>query len=134
MRRTSCHCMWPACPHKIMWHFCSACSACLQQNGDAEAGHTQGRKWHGTPACLPCRENRGDTFHVQVQGIKDISVQSSVSLQHLPYNAELETALPKELQSPPRLRQAEGGRDRRCCQGLPRLLRRQPVQVPAPPQ
>ena len=34
-----------------------------------------------------------------VQGIKDISVQSSVSLQHLPYNAELETALPKELQS-----------------------------------
>ena len=34
-----------------------------------------------------------------MQGIKDISVQSSVSLQHLPYNAELETALPKELQS-----------------------------------
>ena len=26
-------------------------------------------------------------------------MQSSVSLQHLPYNAELETALPKELQS-----------------------------------
>ena len=36
---------------------------------------------------------------MQMQGIKDISVQSSVSLQHLPYNAELETALPKELQS-----------------------------------
>lgn len=33
------------------------------------------------------------------QGIKDISVQSSVSLQHLPYNAELETQLPKDLQS-----------------------------------
>ena len=52
-----------------------------------------------TPACLPCSGDRGDTVHVQVQGIKDISVQSSVSLQHLPYNAELETALPKELQS-----------------------------------
>ncbi|CAK0780359.1 hypothetical protein CVIRNUC_005025 [Coccomyxa viridis] len=36
---------------------------------------------------------------LQAKGIKDISVQSSVSLQHLPYNAELETALPKELQS-----------------------------------
>ena len=20
MWRTSCYCMWPACPHKIMWH------------------------------------------------------------------------------------------------------------------
>ena len=33
------------------------------------------------------------------QGIKDISVQSSASLQHLPYNKELETELPKELVS-----------------------------------
>ena len=46
------------------------------------------------PACTRVL-NGGDGM----QGIKDISVQSSVSLQHLPYNAELETALPKELQS-----------------------------------
>lgn len=32
-----------------------------------------------------------------VQGIKDISVQSSTSLQHLPYNKELETELPADL-------------------------------------
>jgi 5-methyltetrahydropteroyltriglutamate--homocysteine methyltransferase len=40
-----------------------------------------------------------DTECLLAQGIKDISVQSSVSLQHLPYNAELETQLPKDLQS-----------------------------------
>lgn len=34
-----------------------------------------------------------------VQGIKDISVQSSTSLQHLPYNKDLETELPAELVS-----------------------------------
>jgi 5-methyltetrahydropteroyltriglutamate--homocysteine methyltransferase len=33
------------------------------------------------------------------QGIKDICVQSSASLQHLPYNKELETELPAELVS-----------------------------------
>ena len=33
------------------------------------------------------------------QGIKDISVQSSASLQHLPYNKDLETELPKDLVS-----------------------------------
>ena len=33
------------------------------------------------------------------QGIKDISVQSSASLQHLPYNKDLETELPAELVS-----------------------------------
>jgi hypothetical protein len=36
---------------------------------------------------------------VFVQGIKDISVQSSTSLQHLPYNKDLETELPAELVS-----------------------------------
>lgn len=34
-----------------------------------------------------------------VQGIKHISVQSSVSLQHLPYDVALETGLPKEIDS-----------------------------------
>ena len=41
---------------------------------------------HGMVRCdvLP------NMFHVFVQGIKSISVQSSVSLQHLPYDKELE--------------------------------------------
>ena len=50
-------------------------------------------------ACLPSSAAGGNAVTWRLQGIKDISVQSSVSLQHLPYNAELETALPKELQS-----------------------------------
>ena len=33
-----------------------------------------------------------------LQGIKKISVQSSVSLQHLPYDVALETSLPKEIE------------------------------------
>ena len=33
-----------------------------------------------------------------LQGIKQISVQSSVSLQHLPYDVALETSLPKEIE------------------------------------
>lgn len=34
-----------------------------------------------------------------MQGIGHISVQSSVSLQHLPYDVALETGLPKEIES-----------------------------------
>lgn len=34
-----------------------------------------------------------------VQGIRNVSVQSSVSLQHLPYDVALETGLPKEIES-----------------------------------
>lgn len=33
-----------------------------------------------------------------LQGVKNISVQSSVSLQHLPYDVALETGLPKEIE------------------------------------
>ena len=33
-----------------------------------------------------------------LQGIKKISVQSSVSLQHLPYDVALESSLPKEIE------------------------------------
>jgi len=36
---------------------------------------------------------------LQAKGIKHISVQSSVSLQHLPYDVALETGLPKEIDS-----------------------------------
>ena len=35
-----------------------------------------------------------DSALAGLQGIKDISVQSSVSLQHLPYDVELEPKLP----------------------------------------
>ena len=34
-----------------------------------------------------------------MQGIKNVSVQSSVSLQHLPYDVALETGLPKEIET-----------------------------------
>lgn len=34
---------------------------------------------------------------VLVQGIKNVSVQPSVSLQHLPYDVNLETSIPAEL-------------------------------------
>lgn len=40
-----------------------------------------------------------ENLAVSLQGIKDISVQSSVSLQHLPYDVTLETGLPKEIES-----------------------------------
>jgi hypothetical protein len=36
---------------------------------------------------------------VAVQGIKQISVQSSVSLQHLPYDVALESGLPKDIEA-----------------------------------
>ena len=38
------------------------------------------------------------TKFCMVQGVKQISVQSSVSLQHLPYDVALETSLPKEIE------------------------------------
>ena len=78
---------------------CSACSAHLHQNRDAEAGCASKLQMAWTPACPPSSDAGGNALHWRLQGIKEISVQSSVSLQHLPYNAELETALPKELQS-----------------------------------
>ena len=39
------------------------------------------------------------TYTTSVQGVKSISVQSSVSLQHLPYDVALESGLPKEIES-----------------------------------
>ena len=38
-----------------------------------------------------------ETQHAAAQGVKHISVQSSVSLQHLPYDKDLEHALPAEI-------------------------------------
>ncbi len=69
----------------------------VQRCGAEQTNSGQAWEWAVHPAGTLNAE--GLRCSIWLQGIKDISVQSSVSLQHLPYNAELETALPKELQS-----------------------------------
>ena len=48
-------------------------------------------------AALGAPRAAAETRHAAVQGVKHISVQSSVSLQHLPYDKDLEHALPAEI-------------------------------------
>ncbi len=65
-----------------------------------------GRRRRAKPACqgqgrafaeMHGRQPAADGARAAAQGVKHISVQSSVSLQHLPYNKELEQELPAEI-------------------------------------
>lgn len=76
------------------WAVCNAVAPSLSvQSVCASVGHFL--------HYLPCRS---DTSHLtsvccHLQGISNVSVQSSVSLQHLPYDVKLEKKLPSEIES-----------------------------------
>ena len=51
-------------------------------------------------SALPCKRDLNLTpLCGHLQGISNVSVQSSVSLQHLPYDVKLEKKLPSEIES-----------------------------------